>query len=204
MNGFQFPRLVLCSGPNVLQHKDQNQKKKTFLNRPIHLHFRFYFSFNKPAEHDPPFFQVSGSIFAVTSVLITETSGSLTSPTLSSSISLLSPSPSLFCLELTAHHFNHSFANTLRYLALLPGKTLTLDQVKELFHVYTSAISENNKLTGVAKWSKNIIISFLAKTLAYQLLHILYMAKIKYASLLWHLISNLAESKCCSTFIHKF
>lgn len=51
--------------------------------------------------------------------------------------------------------------------------------MKELAHFYTSATSKYDKLTGVANWSKNIVIYFLAKTLAYQLLHILYKAKIK-------------------------
>ena len=167
--------------------------------------FRFISVLIKHAEHKPPFFQCSCSIFTITSALSTETSVALTSPTLFSSISpQLSPFPSFFCLQLVAHHFNHSFASTLKNLALLSGKTLTLDQIKDLLHLYTLATSEDNLLTGIGKWSKNIGISFLAQTRAYHLLHILSMAKIKYANLPWHLISNLSESKCCSTFIHKF
>ena len=151
MNGFQFPCLILYSSPDILQHKNQNKTKTTF-KQANSLAFQIYFSFNKPAEHNPPFFQFSCSIFTITSVLITETSGPLTSSTSFSSISLpLPPSPSFFCLELMAHHFNHSLAIILKYLALLPGKTLTLDHVKELFHFYTSATSEDNKLTRIAQ-----------------------------------------------------
>lgn len=146
--------LTLCSSPNILQHKNQNKtkKKKTFLNRPTHLHFRFISVLIKHAEHNPPFFQSSCSIFTITSVLSTETSVPLTSPTLFSSISPhLSPFPSFYCLQLVAHHFNHSFASTLKNLALLSGKTLTLDQIKELLHLYTSATSEDNILTEIGK-----------------------------------------------------
>lgn len=110
------------------------------------------FSFNKPAEHNPAFFQFSCSIFTIMSVLITQTSSPLTSPTLFTSINLpLSPSPSLFSLQLMAHHFNHPFASILKYLALSPGKTVTLDPMREFFHFYTSPTSEDNKLTGIAK-----------------------------------------------------
>lgn len=157
MNGFQFPGLVLCSGPRVLQHKNQNNcppEKKPYLNRPTPLHFRFYFSFNKPTEHNPLLFQFSCSIFTITSVLVTETSGPLTFPTLSSSVSLAQspPSPSLFHVELMAHHFNLLLPMPLSTLTfLLPDKTPTLGQMKELFHFYTSATSEDNKLTGVEK-----------------------------------------------------
>ena len=126
------------------------QNKKNF-NRPTHLHFRFYFGFNKPTEYNPPNFKFSCSIFTIMSILITETSGPLTPPALSSSISLpLSPRPSPFYLELITHYFNHCFANSLKYLALLPRKSLTLDQMKKLFYFYTSATSKSNKLTEVA------------------------------------------------------
>ena len=82
--------------------------------------FRFISVLIKHAEHKPPFFQSSCSIFTIMSALSTETSVALTSPTLFSSISPhLSPFPSFFCLQLVAHHFNHSFASTLKNLALL-------------------------------------------------------------------------------------